>query len=269
MTNSNNTSAPADLNGLFSAATAEGTLSPASASVLQVRDLGRQIQAGLGASLDDIESSETVLVSMLIDDSSSIRFASNAQFVRDGHNLVIATLKRSKQTAGVFVHTRYLNGKVLYPFCSLDQVVLMDNANYDPSGGTPLYDETRVLLATVLAEEMRHSQAGVPSRGISLIVTDGEDCGSRKMTPAKLAPLVRDLLKTERHIVAAMGIDDGHTPFRDIFRSMGIEDRWILTPGNTESEIRRAFQLVSQSALRASQTAQAFSQTAAGGFGTP
>ncbi|MFL5378405.1 MAG: NUDIX domain-containing protein, partial [Myxococcales bacterium] len=31
--------------------------------------------------------------------------------------------------------------------------------------------------------------------------------------------------KTEQHIVAAMGLDDGTTNLRDVFRKMGIEDR--------------------------------------------
>jgi hypothetical protein len=50
---------------------------------------------------------------------------------------------------------------------------------------------------------------------------------------------------------------------------MGIEDRWILTPGDTQSDIRTAFQLFSQSAVRASQGAAAFGSTALGGFGAP
>jgi hypothetical protein len=48
-----------------------------------------------------------------------------------------------------------------------------------------------------------------------------------------------------------------------VFREMGIEDRWILTPGSTASEIRRAFQVFSQSAIRAGQGAPA---PALGGF---
>jgi hypothetical protein len=31
---------------------------------------------------------------------------------------------------------------------------------------------------------------------------------------------------------------------------MGIPDRWIMTPGSSASEIRRAFQVFSQSAVR-------------------
>ncbi|MBK7077019.1 MAG: hypothetical protein IPH44_32490, partial [Myxococcales bacterium] len=65
----------------------------------------------------------------------------------------------------------------------------------------------------------------------------------------------------ENHVVAAMGISDGTTDFKRVFREMGIADRWILTPGNTTSEIRKAFQVFSQSAAAVSAGAWA------GGFG--
>jgi len=64
------------------------------------------------------------------------------------------------------------------------------------------------------------------------------------------------MLAQENHIVAAMGISDGTTDFREVFRKMGIADRWILTPGNSASEIRRAFSVFSQSAVRAAAGAQ-------------
>jgi hypothetical protein len=71
--------------------------------------------------------------------------------------------------------------------------------------------------------------------------------------------------------VAGMGISDGSTDFARVFREMGIPDQWVLTPRNDPKEIRRAFQLFSQSAIRASGGV-GFSQTAQtgvsmGGFG--
>jgi hypothetical protein len=76
--------------------------------------------------------------------------------------------------------------------------------------------------------------------------------------------LVEDLIAQESHVVAAMGIDDGGTDFRAVFRAMGIPDRWIMTPGSSASEIRRAFQVFSQSAVRLG-SGQAVA--ALGGFG--
>ncbi|MEI6835866.1 MAG: hypothetical protein WCK59_03450 [Candidatus Falkowbacteria bacterium] len=163
--------------------------------------------------------------------------------------------------------TRYLNGEILYSYTQLDQAIVMDSNNYNPMGGTPLYDETAVILATVLAKTQEFENSGVACRSVTLIVTDGADEHSRKQTPAKIKQVVLDMLKTENHIIAGMGIDDGTTKFRQIFEEMGIPAEWILTPGGSESEVRRAFQVFSQSAVRASQGGASFSQTAMGGFG--
>jgi hypothetical protein len=75
------------------------------------------------------------------------------------------------------------------------------------------------------------------------------------------------MLRSETHIVAAMGIDDGSTDFRQVFREMGLRDEWILTPGNSHKDICKAFQIFSQSAVRVSQSAAHFSQASGGGFG--
>jgi hypothetical protein len=87
---------------------------------------------------------------------------------------------------------------------------------------------------------------------------------SHRQTPASVKALVEDLRRLEQHIVAAVGIDDGSTDFRRVFREMGLEDRWILTPKNSAQEIRAVFQLVSQSAVQLSQAAA----PSLGGFGT-
>jgi hypothetical protein len=256
-----------NLNELFEEAQEEGMLSKQSSNILAVHDIGAQIQAGLGVSVDDVEATEVVLVTMMPDDSGSIRFAGNAQAVRDGHNMVLNALSDSKQKDSILIHTRYLNGDVLYPYCSLDQAVQMDKSNYDPYKGTPLYDQTVVLLGTVLAKTKEFSDNGVPVRSVTLILTDGHDEGSHKSTTSDVAQLARDMLASENHIIAAIGVDDGSINFRSVFKEMGLHDQWILTPGNNESEVRKAFQMFSQSAVQASQSAANFSKTAMGGFG--
>jgi hypothetical protein len=251
---------PIDVNQLFSSAQEDGTLSAQSMQALNVPDLGANIAAGLGVAVDDVRASEVVLVTLMPDDSGSIRMAKNAQNVRDGHNAVLDALGASKQKQNVFVHTRYLNGRVLFPYVPLAQAVRMDQQNYDPNEGTPLYDQTVVLLGTVLAKTQAFLDAGVSVRTVTLLITDGADAGSQRATPKDVAALVNDMRVAERHIVAAMGIDDGSTDFRGVFGEMGIEARWILTPKNDQKEIRRAFNVFSQSAVQ-------LSQGGAGGFG--
>ncbi len=259
-----------NLGALFGGAQEDGELSAQSIQALTINaDIGAQIQAGLGIAPDDVPASQVVLLTMMPDDSGSIRFAGNAQHVRDGHNIVLEALLRSKQKDDVLVHTRYLNGFVLYPYRRLEDAVRMDSQNYDPNLGTPLYDETVVMLGTVLAKTRQFEDGGVPVRTVSLILTDGEDAGSMHQTPKTVRAIVEDMLRQEKHIIAAMGIDDGHTDFRKVFAEMGIPGRWILVPGNSDKEIRRAFQTFSQSAVKASQGAGHFSRTALGGFGAP
>jgi hypothetical protein len=265
--NGSNGFGPLDLSRLFQAAEDDGTLSPAARAVLDVPDLGAQIQAGLGIKVDDVQASEVVLVTVMPDDSASINFGGNAQLVRDGHNVVIDALAASRQRDSILAHNRYLNGDVLYPYCPVAQATRMTAQNYDPAKGTPLYDQAVVLLGTVLAKTQEFSGNGVPVRTVTLIITDGADQHSARAKAKDVLAVVRDMRQTESHIVAAMGIDDGSTPFRDVFRAMGIEDRWILTPGSDAAEIRKAFLLFSQSAVRASQGGASFSRTAAGGFG--
>jgi hypothetical protein len=264
----NNNSTP-DLNQLFQSAQDEGLLSQAAMQALNVIDLGAQIQAGLGINVDDVTASEVVLVTIMPDDSGSIRFGSNAQAVRGGHNAVLDALSDSPQQDNILIHTRYLNGFVLFPYLPLSQAVRMNTKNYNPNLGTPLYDQTLVLLGTVLAKSQEFADNGVPVRTVTLIITDGADGESRRANAQDVAAVVQDMLKAENHIIAAMGIDDGYTDFRQVFQAMGIRNEWILTPGNSESEIRKAFQVFSQSVVQVSQAASNFNPSFLGGFGTP
>jgi hypothetical protein len=233
-----------------------GALSAKSLAALDVVDVGAQIQAGLGVTIDDVAASEVVLLTMMPDDSQSIAGANNTAAVRDGHNFVLDALAKSKQSGEVLAHTRYLNGFVLFPYTELAHAQKMTKANYDPCLGTPLFDQAVVLLGTVVAKSQELAQAGIAVRTVTLIITDGGDYGSTRCRAQDVAALVADMLAQENHIVAAMGINDGTTDFRKVFRAMGIPDKWILTPGNSATEIRRAFQVFSQSAVRASQGLQ-------------
>jgi hypothetical protein len=260
-------SEPININNLFQNAQDDGLLSSASLHALDVPDIGAQIQAGLGISIDDVMSSEVVLVTIMPDDSGSIRFSGNAQAVRGGHNSVLDALSQGQQKDNILIHNRYLNGHILYPYCPLNQAIRMTPQNYDPNLGTPLYDQTLVLLGTVLAKAQEFTDNGVAVRTVTLIITDGADEGSIRSNSQNITQVIQDMLKAENHIIAAMGIDDGcYTNFHEVFKEMGIRPEWILTPSNSETEIRKAFQVFSQSAISLSQNVGNI--TVFGGFGS-
>lgn len=257
-----------DINSLLGAAKQEGSISTASANVLTAVDIGDRIREGMGAKADDVQASEVILITQLIDDSGSIRMGGNSQAVREGHNLVIDALKegKSKQVQNMLAHTCYLNGGVLFPYNLIGSVAPMDQHNYNPNGCTPLYESTIVTLGRVLTKTQEFSDTGVPVRTITLIVTDGASTDSKR-TANEVKTIIQDMLKKEIHIVAGMGIDDGSTDFRAVFSEMGIPDEWIMTPSSkAPGEIRKAFQVFSRSAIRASQNAAAFGSTLGGGF---
>src|SRR5262245_14977260 len=165
----------ADVNDLLKGAQKEGDLSAQSMQALGNLNVGAQIQAGLGVAAEDVQASEVFLITQLIDDSGSIRFAGNMQHVKDGHNLMLGAFTQSKQKEGFLVHTRYLNGTVLFPYVKLDDAKKMDGHNYNPNGDTPLYDQALVTLAGVIAKTQEFEDAGVPVHSITAIVSDGAD----------------------------------------------------------------------------------------------
>lgn len=283
-----------NVNELFQGAHDDGDLSAQSLAILNVPDVGNQIQNALGVSVDVVRKSEILLAGELVDDSGSIRFvAGNSDAVRTGHNGVLDALLGCKTKDSILIHCRYLNGSVLYPYVPLDQSIRMDQTNYNPAGGTPLYDQAVAFLGTVIAKQQEAALSGTNARSASLLITDGNDEHSLNNTEDDVRKLVTDLLRQEKHIIAGMGIYDGTTDFYRVFSGrskrevekarqdgsldqlepnggMGIWPKWVLTPGNTPTEIRRAYNVFSQSAVRASQaTGAAFSKVAGGGFTQP
>ena len=254
---------------LFQSAADTGALSDDTMNVIATLDYGADIQQALGnIDADTFQGGEVFLGTVIIDDSSSIRFVSgNTEAVREGHNAMVGALKDTKQAKDVLLHARMLNSGIVYAYCAIPDVVLLVRSNYNPEGGTPLYDVTLATLASVIAKTQEFENGGITVRTMTFVVTDGADYGSHSQA-SDVQKLVRDMLRTEQHIIGGMGIDDGgQTDFRSVFKSMGIPDNQILTPKNTPSEIRKAWAMKSKSMVRASQNAGSFSKVALGGFG--
>lgn len=125
-----------------------------------------------------------------------------------------------------------------------------------------------VGFARMIKKAQEFSDAGVPCRTVTAIVTDGADMGSHA-SPNQVASLAKDMLKTESHVIIGVGVNDGQTDFQHVFESCGIPSNWILTVNNTPSEFRKAFGIVSKSAQKMSQpgmTAANFSSQSSAGI---
>lgn len=257
-------SSTADLNSLFSAAQQKGLVSQATAESLNAPDVGRVIRAALGVDADQFDSSEVYLSVVVVDDSASIRDAGNAPVMRDGLNLLRQELLESQSRDDILYTILTINGEVVYPFGALSTSPVIDEANYRPCKGTPLYDSMITGAGLLIAKWREFAALGATCRGSILFVTDGADVHSTAK-PRAVAPVIQDLLMRETFIPMFMGIDDGRTDFKQVALSCGIPEQWVLTPANSGSEIRKAFAVASRASKTASQGAKGFSQVATGG----
>jgi len=263
---------PLDVNDMFEEAHDEGSISKQSLQILKGGNLQQQVNLAMGASVDDLIANETLLVTLTIDDSGSVRFeAGNADAIRKGHNTCRdEVLAGSRSAAAVLMHTRYLNNGTLYPYMPLAGVPDMTPKNYNPSGGTPLFDSMLDTFAVVIAKVKECTDAAIPCRTVTVIITDGGDTDS-KTTPVQLRPIVEDMIKAETNIVIGIGVSDGMTNFDAVFQSCGIPPDWILTPQNSPSEWRKVFGVISKSSQVMSKTGMnstMFAASASAGIGS-
>lgn len=246
---------------------ASAGLTAAGAAVV-VPNFASGIQAALGMSVDDIEASEATVVTVLADDTYSIEGSGLSGAMRDGINLVFEALSGSETADGIIAGLHTITRGCVMPYKPIADVTRFDENSFPVDGGsTPLYDRSASTLGVVVTKSKDLRDAALPHRTITLIVTDGADtCSRHHRAPEKVAPLVKDMLLAENHIVAFMGVGDAAF-FRDIAKRMGIADRWILTPKDAK-ELRAALLMFSKSAVRASQAANAatFNAVAGGGF---
>jgi hypothetical protein len=259
MSTSNNGNGGNSLNqatvaSLFASAAQAGTISQGTSTLL-TGNLGAVVIAGAaGMAMEDIEASDVTLVTVLIDASSSIAASGLEQAIRDGQNALLDAFAKSREKESILVATWTFNDelRVVHSYVPVDDAVRLDAGNYAGVGATHLYDTWCDALAANVAYAQRLRDGGTPCRSIVVVITDGEDCGSRRTT-GDCAKISRDLLASEQFVLAFVGVgpDAG---FRSVAKRMGIPDKCVEVQAQaTPKNLRQVFHMVSQSAIRASQ----------------
>lgn len=246
-------------------AAARGELSKDALKALQSVDgITAEIGVAMGNQLIDV--GDVLLLSILVDDSGSISAAGNTNAVMKGHNRIIQIVMEAGVMQNVLLQTKYLNGRVINDYRPLVNAVPLDGETYRERefGGTPLFRQTIVLLGAVAAKTQELRDRGKTARSITLIITDGDDQHSGNITAQHVKWVVNDLRNTKQHIIAGMGVEDGGTNFRQIFREMGIPDQWHLPPSASEDKILEVLQDFGQVAAQASLNPAAFERLALG-----
>jgi hypothetical protein len=243
-----------DLEDLINAACSSGVLSPQSQTMLTGHLGGVVIAGAAGTAMEDIRAADVTLITVLIDASSSIRDRGLEKAVREGQNLVLDAFAGSKEVDSILVALWLFNDqvRVSHSYVPVPDAARLDAKSYSAMGSTVLYDAWCDALASNVAYAQRLRDSGTPTRSVAVVITDGEDTGSKR-TAAHCARLTKDLLASEQFVLGFVGVGDD-VDFFAVARSMGLPDRSILVQKDVKKDaLRRAFQLVSQSAIRASQ----------------
>ena len=242
-----------ELEALIRSAAQGGTLS-AHTTQLITGNLGAVVIAGAaGKDAEDIEASDVTLVTLLVDASSSIANSGLEDAVREGENLLVDALGDTRERDSILMALWTFSDqmKVVHSYVGLDDVTRLDRQNYRGNGGTRLYDTWCDALTANVAYAQQLRTSGTPCKSVVVVVTDGEDCGSKRGA-ADCERLSRDLLASEQFTLAFVGV--GTTDFEKVANEMGIPTGCIAVQAQaTTSNIRKVFRMVSQSAIRASQ----------------
>lgn len=232
-------------------------------------NLGAVVIAGAaGKDAEDIVASDVLLVTLLVDASSSIHARGLEDAVRDGANMLPAALAQTKERDAILMALWTFNDdvRVVHSYVGLEDVTALDAKNYAGVGCTRLFDTwCDAITANVLyAQRLRDS--GTPCKSIVVVVTDGEDVGSRRRVQDCFR-ISQDVLASEQFTLAFVGVGTD-VDFHGVARQMGVPDGCIAVQAQaTPSAIRKVFRMVSQSAVRASQGLVAPGQNA--GFFAP
>ncbi len=218
-------------------------------------DLGEMVIAGAaGVDLENLQASDVTLVTLLIDASSSIGAAGLAASIVAGQHDLIDAFAGSRERDSVLMALWLFNDEleVVHAYVPVAEASRLDAKKYRPGGGTRLYDTWVDALTANVAYAQRLRDGGTPCRSVVVVITDGEDCGSRRTT-GDCARLSRDLLASEQFVLAFVGVG-GAVDFRAVARKMGVPDDAVAVQAQASpAALRQVFRMVSQSAIRASR----------------
>lgn len=246
-----------DVKGVLDMALADGDLSATSHAILVENLDPLTVQGAQGVSPDDLAEDRVTLFIPLLDETGS-RF-DEAGLMRSEYNKMIDALEKSKASETILVSSWLFgtSSSLLHGFVPLEDSVQLDGGNYQPAGMTAMYDATLDVLTSTTAYAKTLLDQGYRLKVVIVLLTDGEDNSSRSYS-GDVRKVVEDLLDQEIYIFAMVAFGTGHA--QSSASQMGFPSENVIEFGESERDIRHAFQLVSSSVIRQSQT-QIGSQT--------
>jgi Mg-chelatase subunit ChlD len=225
------------------------------------------IAGAAGIDAEELAASEVTLVTILVDASSSIASRGLEDAVVHGYGELLAAFSNAREKEGMLVALWTFNdeARVVHAYVPVDDATRLDRSTYSPVGCTRLYDTFCDALTANVAYADRLRAAGTPTESIVIVITDGEDAGSRR-TASDCRDLLRKALATEAWQAAFVGVGTD-VDFRNVAKQMGFPATSVAVCEHaTPASLRALFRMVSQATLAASMASPG---GARGGFFGP
>jgi len=242
-----------DLKKLFQSAANGGEISKQASDIIINSIDGTNISGCVGADIDEIETDDLTIVSLVLDASLSMK--QNENSVRQGYDSLIQSLQNSKQAGSMLVSARMFSGNqtIFYGFKKVEEIDLIEEDYIADGHSTALYDTLVDAMTGIRAYVKNLNDNGIRTKCIVVVFSDGDDNDSHMNKASDVKILAEDFLKSEMFYLVYVGYKQNDDDDLNIIANkVGFPS--ILTTQATGSEIRKTMDLVSKSIIKTSQS---------------
>lgn len=210
-----------------------------------------------GVDIDDIDSEEVTLVTVIIDASSSMTpFASDV--LEQYREQFLEPLQRAKNAESLLVSVLVFSDdggekvRLIHGYTPIPDCKPLTSTDYNPSGMTPLRDAIMKGITGLVNYGQTLRDNGTRTKSIVLVLSDGWDNASR-VSGAKVKRLSEDVLRAQEFVLSYIFFGD-QSEGDDAAKKIGFPPHHRLTGNLDPAGIRRVFGAVSASVISTSQS---------------
>lgn len=255
---SSSTVDPAAVANTLANAASAGIISSKSQSAISTELDDIALAGCAGIDIDDIDSEEVTLVTVLIDASDSMHLHTG-EVVKAYKEQFLEPLKKAKNAESILVSTWVFsrtgdpkdNVRLVHGYTPVPQCPEIDN-DYHPNGMTPLYDAVFKGITGLVSYGQSLRDNGTRTKSIVVILSDGWENASN-VGKATVRQLSKDVLQAQEFVLAYVFFGDardGDAAPDDI----AFPRHHRLTADLDDTGIRRVFGTVSASVISTSQS---------------
>ena len=235
------------------------------------------IAGARGRDIEELDSEEVTLVSVVIDASGSMTEHRN-KVIKSYNEQFLKPLQGAKNAKDIWVEVWVFQGvgpadqycQLIQGWTPVPDCQSLTSKNYQPMGGTPLFAAVHRAQTGMVAYGQVCRDSGTRTKCIMVVISDGQENMSEdlKISGTMVRTISESMLKQENYVLSYIFFGresegDKHA------EQIGFPPQHRLTGTLTDSEIRRIFQQVSSSVISTSQTSVSTTSLSANAFFSP